>query len=57
MNQVQDNAKPQFFKARSVPYAIKEAVGQELDRLESSGILEKVDHSHWASPIIVVPKG
>ena len=28
----------------------------ELDRLESSGILEKVSYSEWAAPIMVVPK-
>ena len=39
-----------------MPFAIKEAVGAELDRLECEGILKKVDHSVWAAPIVVVPK-
>ena len=30
---------------------------QELDHLESDGIVEKVNHSDWASPIVPVPKG
>ena len=29
----------------------------ELDRLESSGIIEKVEHSDWAAPVVPVPKG
>ena len=41
---------------RSVPYAAKEAIENELDRLETSGILKKVSHSDWAAPIVVVPK-
>ena len=39
-----------------VPFAIKEAVGAELDRLECEGIIKKVDHSVWPAPIVVVPK-
>ena len=54
--QVQPEAIPKFHKARPVPFAIKEAVGAELDRLECEGILKKVDHSVWAAPIVVVPK-
>ena len=45
-----------FHKARPVPFAIKEAVGAELDRLECEGILKKVNHSIWAAPIVAVPK-
>jgi hypothetical protein len=33
-----------------MPYAIKDAVGQELDRLESQSIIKKVDTSDWAAP-------
>ena len=45
-----------FFRPRSVPFAIKEAVGKEIERLERAGILEKADHSEWAAPIVPVPK-
>ena len=54
--QVQPDAAPWFFKARPVPFAIRSAIGKELDRLEQKGILEKVSHSDWAVPIVSVPK-
>ena len=47
---------PRFFKPRSIPYAVKGVIGKELDRLEEEGILEKIDHSDWASPIVAVMK-
>ena len=53
---VQPNAKPKFFKPRPVPFAIRDAIGQELDRLEEQGIIKRVDHSEWAAPIVAVPK-
>ena len=54
--QVQPDATPRFFKPRQVPFAIKAAIGEELDRLEQQGIIEKVSHSEWAAPIVAVPK-
>ena len=42
--------------ASPVPFAIRDAVGQELDRLEKQGILQRVDHREWAAPIVAVPK-
>ena len=54
--QVRPEARPKFFKARSVLFAIKDAIEQELDRLETSGILKKVTSSDWAAPIVAVPK-
>ena len=54
--QVQPGAKPRFFKPRPVPFAIKDAVGKELDTLEKEGILRKVTNSDWAAPIVAVPK-
>ena len=47
-------ATPKFLKARSVPFAMKEVIGAELDRLEEAGVIERVNHSKWAVP---VPKG
>ena len=54
--QLKPGATPRFVKARPVPFAIKQAIEQELDRLEEAGIVEKVTHSKWASPVVPVPK-
>ena len=54
--QLRKNAIPRFHRPRQVPFALKEAVGHELDRLEGCGILEKVKTSEWAAPIVAVPK-
>ena len=50
------NSQPKFVKARTVPFALKPAVERELERLEEEGIIEKVTHSEWASPVVAVPK-
>ena len=56
MLQVRPDAAPKFFKPRPVPFAIKDAIGRELDDLEKQGIIQKVDHADWAAPIVAVPK-
>ena len=43
--QLKEGARPKFRRARSVPFALKETIEKELDRLEAKGILEKVTHS------------
>ena len=53
---IQPNATPRFYKPRSVPYALREAIERELERLEHLGVIEKVSHSDWAAPIVPVPK-
>ena len=54
--QVCPDAQPKFYKPRPVPFATKDAIGAELERLEEDGILERVSHSTWAAPIVAVPK-
>ena len=53
---VKDSARPKFHRPRPVPFAVREAICKELDRLKQLGILEKVEHSQWAAPIVPVPK-
>ena len=51
-----EDAQPRFSKTRQVPFALKAKVESELQRLESTGVLEKVTVSPWASPIVSVVK-
>lgn len=53
---MKDDAKPVFVKPRKVPYAMKEVVENELEKLEKHGVIKKTDRARWASPIVVVPK-
>jgi len=47
---------PKFLKARPIPFAIREKVDEELQSMENAGVITKVDHSEWASPLVVVAK-
>ena len=47
---------PKFFKPQPVPYAIRESLQNKLGRLESAGIIENVEHSDWAAPVVLVPR-
>ena len=49
-------AKPVFHKARSVPFAKKSKISENLNLLESQGIVEKVWYCEWAAPIVAVDK-
>ena len=53
---VKDDAIPRFHKARPVPYAMKQKVEDELNRLQESVIIEPVQFSEWAAPIVPVLK-
>ena len=54
--EVDPNATPKFNKARTIPYAMRERVSEELDRLVAEGTLEPVDYAEWAAPIVAVMK-
>lgn len=53
---VDPEAKPRYFKARPLPYALKEKVETELTRLQNEGIIEPVSFSEWAAPIVPIVK-
>ena len=53
---LKDNVRPVFQKARPVPYALRPAVEKELKKMEDEGIIEPVEVSDWATPIVCVPK-
>lgn len=51
-----DNVTPKFFRARPLPFAMREKVEVELYRLINLGVLEPVDYSPWGTPIVPVLK-
>lgn len=50
------DVEPIFMKPRQVPYAFREQVEQELDRLESLGVITPVETSDWGTPLVPVLK-
>ena len=54
--EMKNDAQPKFCRARPVPYALQEAIEEEYHPLESGGIMEKVEFSEWATPMVHVPK-
>ena len=53
---VKPDVQPKFYKARSVPFALKGKVEEELQDLQSRGILSPMNHSPWATPVVPVLK-
>ena len=53
---LKEGATPVFLKARPVPYALRAGIEAELVRLEGQGVITKVDHSDWATPVVPVVK-
>ena len=53
---VDQDVRPRFFKARKVPLAYREQVDAELEKQIQRGLWERVKHSKWAAPLVVVPK-
>ena len=54
--EVDPEATPRFCKARTLPYAMREKVEQEIDRLLAEGIIEPIEYADWAAPVVAVLK-
>lgn len=50
------DVKPFIHKPYSVAFKHRDKVNNHLDELERAGILERVEYSQWASPIVTVIK-
>uniref|UniRef100_A0A3B3S779 ribonuclease H n=1 Tax=Paramormyrops kingsleyae TaxID=1676925 RepID=A0A3B3S779_9TELE len=53
---VKDNAVPCFFRPRSVPYAMRAKVDEEIDRQLKENIITPVKWSEWAAPVVPILK-
>ena len=53
---VDTNAQPCFCNFRSIPFSLRNRVEQELDHLEKAGVIETIQFSDWAAPIVPVVK-
>ena len=53
---IKEVSQPKFFKPRPVPIAQRNKIATEMLRLEKEGVVEKVESSEWATPIVPVLK-
>ena len=53
---VDPDVRPKFFKPRPIPYVFREKVEDELNRLTTLWIIEPLQFSEWAAPIVPVLK-
>ncbi|XP_069356350.1 uncharacterized protein [Maniola hyperantus] len=53
---VREGAVPVFCRARPLAYALRERVDAELDAMLRAGVIEPVDTSDWATPLVIVNK-
>lgn len=54
--ELKPDANPIFCRPRTVPFALKNRVEEEIDRLEKDGIIEKCSFSDWATPVVPIVK-
>ena len=52
---VKPNATPKFCRARAAPYAFRDVI-EDINRLQKLRVLEKIQYSDWATPVVPMPK-
>ena len=53
---VPENTKSLDFRGRPLPYTLKNKVDVEIDRLLAEKIIEPVEISEWAAPVVPILK-
>ncbi|XP_039602201.1 uncharacterized protein K02A2.6-like [Polypterus senegalus] len=53
---IDETVPPVRQKLRRLPLSVTDAVSEELDRLLSAGVIERIDASAWVSPIVVTQR-
>ena len=53
---VSPDAQPRYYRPRPVPHSLRAKLDKQLQHLESLGIIEPVQFSDWAAPIVPVLK-
>ena len=53
---IDPHAPPKFHPPRPVPFALRQKMEEELERLEKEGVIRRRKSAEWAAPIFAVPK-
>uniref|UniRef100_A0A1A7YSF0 Gypsy retrotransposon integrase-like protein 1 n=2 Tax=Iconisemion striatum TaxID=60296 RepID=A0A1A7YSF0_9TELE len=53
---VNEDATPRFYRPRSIPYAMRAKVDEEIDRLLKEDVITPVKYSEWAAPVVPILK-
>ena len=56
MIRLRQGTKHTFKKSWSVAYTLQPALEAELNRMQQEGMLEPVERSEWATPLVIVLK-
>lgn len=53
---VSPDAVPRFIRPRSVPCAMRATVDEEINCLQKEQVIQPVEYSEWAAPVVPVLK-
>jgi len=55
--QIDETVPPVIHPCRKVPFALQRQLKEELDKMESLGVIQKIDHpTDWVSSLVIVDK-
>ena len=54
---LKQSTRPSYFRPRPVPHALLPLVDEELDQLEKFDVIERVNASEWAHPVVIAIRG